>query len=172
MKKIVCELCDGTVFTKVDGMFVCSGCGTQYSIEEAKNMMKDVDEDDAPESETLVNSTKPKDTQKQQELDNLLLLATTAYDAGNKSEAEKFCNQALVLDATCYKAWFLKGKVVGWSSTISKNRFEEAAHSFAQAIDFAPEDEKEDIINQAQEEFKELGLAIMRVRKKKICPIS
>ena len=31
MKKIVCELCDGTEFVKEGGMFVCQGCGTKYT---------------------------------------------------------------------------------------------------------------------------------------------
>ena len=34
MKKIVCELCDGTEFVKEGGMFVCQGCGTKYTAED------------------------------------------------------------------------------------------------------------------------------------------
>lgn len=43
MKKIVCEMCEGTEFAKVDGMFVCQNCGTKYSPEEAKGMMVEVE---------------------------------------------------------------------------------------------------------------------------------
>ncbi len=39
MKAIVCEMCSGNDFAKVDGMFVCQNCGTKYSPEEAKKMM-------------------------------------------------------------------------------------------------------------------------------------
>lgn len=41
-----CELCGGTEFVKSDGMFVCQGCGTKYSPEEAQQLMKE----EAPES--------------------------------------------------------------------------------------------------------------------------
>ena len=44
MKKIVCELCEGTEFTKENGMFVCHGCGTRYSAEEARRMMREVEQ--------------------------------------------------------------------------------------------------------------------------------
>lgn len=44
MKKIVCEMCESTDFIKEDGLFVCQGCGCKYSMEEAKKMMKEVDE--------------------------------------------------------------------------------------------------------------------------------
>ncbi len=45
MKKIVCEMCDGIEFAKADGMFVCQGCGTKYSAEEAKKLMVEVEGD-------------------------------------------------------------------------------------------------------------------------------
>ena len=34
----VCELCGKTEFVKEDGMFVCQGCGTKYTPEEAKKL--------------------------------------------------------------------------------------------------------------------------------------
>ena len=162
MKKIVCELCEGTVFDKVDGRFVCKGCGTSYSVEEAKSMMQEV------EGETPVGTgapvSMPQGNPNQQQIDNILLLASSAYEADNKAEAENYCNQAIVLDATCYKAWLLKGRAVGWQSTVKDPRIEEASHSFCKAIDFAPEDEKDNVKEQAVEELKNLGLALIRVR--------
>ncbi len=168
MKKIVCELCEGNQFVKENGMFVCQGCGTSYSLEEAKGMMKEVD---GEETSTVTAPTSgapqpvPQVNPNQQQLDNILLLASSAYEADNKAEAENYCNQAIVIDAMCYKAWFLKGKAVGWQSTIANIRIEEAAHSFCKAIDFAPEDEKEEIKEQATEELKNLGLALISLRK-------
>ena len=163
MKKIVCELCEGTVFDKVDGRFVCKGCGTSYSAEEARGMMREVE---GEEPVATGASVMPQANPNQQQLDNILMLATSSYEADNNAEAENYCNQAIVLDAMCYKAWFLKGKAIGWQSTLGNNRMEEAAHSFCKAIDFAPEDEKEDLKNQASEELKKLGLACMNLRKK------
>ena len=43
MNKIVCDLCEGMQFDKVDGRFVCKGCGTSYSAEEARGMMVEVE---------------------------------------------------------------------------------------------------------------------------------
>lgn len=164
MKKIVCELCEGTQFDKVDGRFVCKGCGTSYSAEEARGMMREV-EGEEPVATGAPTVSMPQANPNQQQLDNILMLASSAYEADNKAEAENYCNQAIVLDAMCYKAWMLKGKAVGWSSTIANNRFEEAAHSFCKAIDFAPEDEKEDIKDQAVDELRRLGLALISTRQ-------
>ena len=35
----VCELCKSTNFVKEEGMFVCQGCGTKYTLEEAQKLM-------------------------------------------------------------------------------------------------------------------------------------
>lgn len=158
MKKIVCELCDGTEFKKENGMFVCQGCGTIYPAEEVKNMMREVEDDVPTSSGVFVGNPN------QQQIDNLLLLATNAYSANNNKEAENYCNRAIELDAMSYNAWFLKGKAIGWQSSLSHNRMEEAAYSFCQAIEFAPEDEKEDLKNQALGELKALGLAGISLR--------
>lgn len=166
MKRIVCELCEGTEFTKENGMFVCQGCGTKYSAEEARSLMRDV-EGDAPASTGIpvvgVSMVNPNQTQ----IDNMLLLATNAFEAGNLKEAESYCNQVIALDAMSYKAWFLKGKAAGWQSTLASLRITEAAHSFGQAIDFAPEEEKEDVKEQTMEELQKLGIACITLRKDK-----
>lgn len=164
MKKIVCELCESTDFVKDGGMFVCQGCGTKYTAEEAKGMMREV-EGAAPVSGGTPVSSAAMGNPNQQQLDNILVLASTAYEAQNYAEAENYCNKAIELDAMCYKAWNLKGKAVGWQSKIDNLRIEEAAHSFCKAIDFAPEEEKDDLKNQAVEELKRLGLALIDLRK-------
>ena len=164
MKKIVCDLCESTEFTKEGGFFICQGCGTKYSLEEAKAMMREV-EGSAPVSTGVPVTAVPMGNPNQQQIDNILVLATTAYEAQNYAEAENYCNQAVVLDAMCYKAWNLKGKAVGWQSKIDNLRIEEAAHSFCKAIDFAPEEEKEELKNQAVEELKKLGIALISLRK-------
>lgn len=166
MKRIVCELCEGTQFTKEGGFFVCHGCGTKYSLEEAKSMMREVEGEPEPFVGTPVVAA-PVGNPNQAQIDNILVLATTAYEAQNYAEAENYCNRAIELDAMCYKAWNLKGKAVGWQSKIDNLRIEEAAHSFCKAIDFAPEEEKEDVKNQAVEELKKLGLALIALRKQR-----
>ena len=163
MKKIVCELCGEKQFDKVDGRFVCKGCGTSYSAEEARGMMREV-EGEEPVATGAPTVSMPQVNSNQQQLDNILMLASSAYEASNMAEAENYCNQAIVLDAMCYKAWLLKGRAVGWQSTVDNPRIEEASHSFCKAIDFAPEEEKESVKDQAVEELKNLGLALIIVR--------
>ena len=164
MKKIVCELCEGTQFQKEDGFFVCQGCGTRYSLAEAKALMQEV-EGDAPAAPAAPAAGVPVGNPNQAQIDNMLILATNAKEAGNNQEAENYCNQIIALDATCYRAWFLKGQAAGWQSSIKNQRITEAAHAFAQAYDYAPEDEKENIKDRAVEELKNIGLAFISLRK-------
>lgn len=40
MKAIKCELCGGNDLVKQNGVYVCQYCGTQYTIEEARNLLR------------------------------------------------------------------------------------------------------------------------------------
>lgn len=51
MKRIACDLCDGVEFIKKDGVFICQGCGTKYSLAEARSIMQDIEEDTVPVAE-------------------------------------------------------------------------------------------------------------------------
>ena len=164
MKKIVCELCEGTEFTKDGGFFICRGCGTRYSPEEAKNMMHEVEGEN--ESIPVPAVSAPVFNPNQQQIDNLLILATTAFEAQNYQETESYCNRVIELDAMSYKAWLLKGRAIAWSSSLTNNRIQEATHSFCNAIDFAPDEEKDDVKAQTLEELKKLGEACISIRKK------
>ena len=42
MKSFVCDLCNGTKFTKFGGCFVCEQCGVQYSVDEMRKLMRDI----------------------------------------------------------------------------------------------------------------------------------
>lgn len=164
MRKIVCELCDGTEFKKENGMFVCLGCGTRYSAEEARGMMREMG-GDAPISSGGPAAVASTGNPNQAQIDNILVMATTAYEAKNYADAENYCDKAIELDATCYKAWYLKGEAVGWQSNIDNIRIESAADFFSKAIEFAPEEEKDDMEIQAVEELKKLGLALASLYK-------
>lgn len=145
MKKIVCELCDSTEFAKDGGMFVCQGCGTKYTPEEAKGMMKEVEGDANPTPVTSAPSVNPN----QQQIENLLVLASNAFESSNNQETEGYCNKVIEMDVTCYKAWLLKGQAIGWQSTYGSPRVEEGANAMRKAVDFAPEEEKENVARQA-----------------------
>lgn len=136
MKKIVCELCEGTEFAKEGGMFVCQGCGTKYTPDEAKAMMKEVEGGAAPAPAVNPNH---------QQIDNLLILATNAFESSNNEETEGYCNKIIELDVTCYRAWLLKGQAIGWQSTYGSPRVIEGANALRKAVDFAPEEKKENV---------------------------
>lgn len=146
MKKIVCELCESTEFAKEGGMFVCQGCGTKYTPDEAKAMMKEVEGGAAP---TPAVGGAPAVNPNQQQIDNLLVLATNAFESSNNQEAENYCNRIIELDVTCYKAWLLKGQAIGWQSQYGNTRVDEGANAMRKAVDFAPEEEKEAVAKQA-----------------------
>lgn len=58
MGQLVCELCGKSDFLKQDGVFVCQGCGTKYSPEEAKKMLG--------KTESVTQQTPPAETEKKQ----------------------------------------------------------------------------------------------------------
>ena len=43
MKAIVCEMCSSNQIRKEDGYYVCLNCGTQYSVEEARKLLVEID---------------------------------------------------------------------------------------------------------------------------------
>lgn len=146
MKKIFCELCDGTEFVKESGMFICQGCGTKYTAEEAKAMMREV-AGDAPSAVPAAGV--PMGNANQQQIDNLLVLASNAFESSNNTETESYCNKIIEMDVTCYKAWLLKGQAIGWESTYGSPRVDEGANALRKAVDFAPEEERESVAKQA-----------------------
>lgn len=162
MKKIVCELCEGTEFTKDGGMFVCNGCGTKYTAEEAKGMMKEVEGGAAPAPVGGAPAANPN----QQQIENLLVLATNAFELDNNEETENYCNRILELDVTCYKAWLLKGQAIGWQSQYGNTRVDEGANAMRKAVDYAPEEEKETVAKQAVKVLCRICTALASLAKK------
>lgn len=153
MKQLTCEMCGSTELMKQDGVFVCQTCGTKYSVEEAKKMMV--------EGTVEVKGTvKVDDSSK---IDNYYKMAESAYNAGNKQEAENYCNKIIEIDPENYKAWFLKGKAAGWQSTLANNRLQEAINCFVTAINNATDDDKENIKNQIIEETTNLNYAFLEL---------
>lgn len=96
MKVIVCELCEGQNFAKQDGKFVCQGCGTQYSPEEAKALMREV-EGEAPAAAPAAKSG---------DLEKYLLLARRAKDSNNNADAAKYYSLAEAEDPNSWEAMF------------------------------------------------------------------
>ena len=153
MKQLTCEMCGSTDLMKQDGVFVCQSCGMKYSVEEAKKMMIEGTVD-------VQGTVKVDDTAK---IDNYYTMAENAYDAGNKKEAENYCNKIIEIDPAHYQAWFLKGKAAGWQSTLRNIRIEESVNCFTKAIDNAVEDKIDEIKKNAAAEISALSTALMRL---------
>ena len=43
MKKMVCEICGAQSIKKEEGVFVCQECGTEYSLEDARKLLQEID---------------------------------------------------------------------------------------------------------------------------------
>lgn len=151
MKQLTCEMCGSTDLLKQDGVFVCQTCGTKYSVEEAKKMM----------IEGTVNVSGTVKVDNTDKIKNYLEMAKSAYDAGNKGEAESYCNRIIEIEPQNPEAWFMKGKAAGWQSTLTNIRIEESVQCFSKAIDYADDEEKEAIQKKAADEISELSLALI-----------
>lgn len=57
MKKMKCEVCGSLSIKKENGVFVCQECGTEYSTEEARKLLRDVDaiEEKQENNESMIN---------------------------------------------------------------------------------------------------------------------
>ncbi len=151
MKQLTCEMCGSTDIVKQEGIFVCQICGTKYSVEEAKKMMV----------EGIVEVTGTVKVDSTEKIKNYFEMAESAYKADNKSEAEAYCNRIIEIDPQNYKAWFIKGKVAGWQSSIANQRINESVQCFSKAIDYAPTDKKEDIKSEAAKEASNLFISLV-----------
>jgi len=152
MKQLTCEMCGSTDLLKQDGVFVCQTCGTKYSLEEAKKMMIEGTVDVSGSTVKVDNSAS---------INNFYTMAVSAYEAENKAEAENYCNKIIEIEPENYETWFLKGKAAGWQSTLAKLRIEESVQCFSKAVDYAPDDKKDDIKKQAAEEVSDLSVALI-----------
>ena len=153
MKQLTCEMCGSTDLLKQDGVFVCQTCGTKYSVEEAKKMM----------IEGTVNVSGTVKVDNTDKIKNYLEMANSAYEAGNKNEAESYCNRIIEIEPQNYEAWFMKGKAAGWQTKLSNIRIEESVQCFSKAIDYSPEDKLEEIKKTASEEISSLSLALIKL---------
>ncbi len=148
MKQLICEMCGSNNLIKHDGVFVCQDCRTKYSVEEAKKMM--------------IEGTVRIDNSHM--IVNYLEMARNAYQSSNNLEAESYANKVIELDPTNYKAWLIKGKAAGWQSTLINPRFAESVSAFSNAIAYAPEDEKNEITEDAKTEIRNLAMALISIR--------
>lgn len=53
MKKMKCEVCESFSFKKENGVFVCQECGTEYSLEDAKKLLTEIDDSASHKSDKV-----------------------------------------------------------------------------------------------------------------------
>ena len=104
MKKIVCEICGNTEFTKINGLFTCQGCGTSFGPEDIKSMIQEVEDDT---TSVVIRSASSNTDQ----IDRYLNLATEELYAGNIDSSKKYINRVLELDDKNHFAWFLNAQI-------------------------------------------------------------
>ena len=154
MKRLTCEMCGSTDLIKQEGVFVCQSCGCKYTVEEARKMMV--------EGTVEVQGTVKVDNSHL--INNYLDMAASARDAGNNAEAESYCNKIIEIDPQNYLAWKLKGEAAAWQSSLRNSRVDEGVAAFTKAINFAPEEKKEEVTEFAKEQILHLSQAMLNLR--------
>lgn len=150
MAALVCDLCGGKLIMGAGGIAVCDSCGMEHSADRVKEKVQEI------KGTVRVDNTHM--------IENYLEMANNAYNADNNVEAESYCNKIIEIDPTNYKAWFLKGKAAGWQSTLQNSRVSESVSAFAKALTNAPEEEKEELTEQAKEQIINLSKAMISLR--------
>ena len=150
MAALVCDLCGGKLVMGAGGIATCDSCGMEHSADRMKEKVQEVKGIVQTDSSHLVA--------------NYLGMAINALDAGNKKEAEAYCNKIIEVDPTNYRAWMIKGQAAAWQSTLEKSRISEGVNAFAKGIKYAPEEEKESVVEKAKEQIKKLCVAMVTLR--------
>lgn len=154
MKQLVCEMCGSTDLIKQDGVFVCQTCGTKYSVEEARKMMV----------EGTVEVTGTVKVDNSAAIKNYLDMARNAINAGNNKEADEYCNRIIEIDVDNWEAWLIKGRAVGWQSTLGNIRIPETISAFEKAIKHCPDGQEDMVITSCKEELENLQSALLSTR--------
>ena len=150
MAALVCDLCGGKLIMGSGGIATCESCGMEHSADRMKEKVQEI------KGTVRVDNTHM--------IENYLEMAQTAKDAGNNLEAESYCNKVIEIDPTNYKAWMLKGEAAAWQSSLQNSRVDEGVTAFVKGINNAPEEEKEELIEEAKEQIKNLSLAMISLR--------
>jgi uncharacterized Zn finger protein (UPF0148 family) len=98
MKALKCEMCGMNQLVKKDGMYVCEYCGTQYTVEEARKLMVEI------EGTVDVRGTVQLDNS--EKLSKLYQVARRAKEDNNSENAAKYYDMTLQEDPESWEAQF------------------------------------------------------------------
>lgn len=150
MAALVCDLCGGKLVMGAGGIAVCDSCGMEHSADRMKEKVQEIKGTVRVDNSHMV--------------ENYLEMAQSANDAGNNAEAESYCNKIIEIEPTNYKAWMLKGKAAAWQSSLQNSRVDEGVAAFIKAINNAPDDVKDDLVEEAKDQIKNLSVAMISLR--------
>lgn len=150
MAALVCDLCGGKLTMGVGGIATCDSCGMEHSPDRMQEKVQEIKGIVQTDSSHLVT--------------NYLDMAINAIGAGNNGEAESYCNKIIEVDPTNYKAWMIKGEAAAWQSSLANPRINEGINAFAKGVNYAPEDEKNNVVEQAKEQIKNLCVAMIKLQ--------
>ncbi len=153
MAALVCDLCGGKLIMGSGGIATCDSCGMEHSANRMKEKVQEI------KGTVRVDNTHM--------IDNYLEMAQTAQDAGNNAEAESYCNKIIEIDPTNYRAWMLKGEAAAWQSTLQNSRVDEGVTAFIKGINNAPEEERDELVEIAKEQIKNLLVAMISLREER-----
>lgn len=150
MAALVCDLCGGKLIMGTGGIATCESCGMEHSADRMKEKVQEIKGTVRVDNSHMIS--------------NYLEMAQNAKDAGNNSEAESYCNKIIEIEPTNYKAWMLKGEAAAWQSTLQNSRVDEGVAAFIKGINNAPEKEKDEQVELAKEQIKNLSIAMISLR--------
>ena len=150
MAALVCDVCGGKLIMGTGGTAVCDSCGIEYSTDRMKEKIQEIKGVVRVDNSHMV--------------ENYLKMAKSAIDAGNNPEAESYCNKIIEIEPTNYKAWLMKGEAAAWQSSLQNSRIDEGVSSFIKAINNAPDEEKDDVVEEAKDQIVNLSVAMISLR--------
>lgn len=140
MAALVCDICGGKLIMGAGGIAVCDSCGMVHSADRMKEKVQEIKGTVRVDNSHMIA--------------NYLEMAQSAKDAGNNAEAESYCNKIIEIEPTNYKAWMLKGEAVAWQSSLQNSRVDEGVAAFIKAINNAPDDVKDELVEEAKGQIK------------------
>lgn len=150
MAALVCDICGGKLIMGAGGIAVCDSCGMMHSADRMKEKVQEIKGTVRVDNSHMIA--------------NYLEMAQSAKDAGNNAEAESYCNKIIEIEPTNYKAWMLKGEAVAWQSSLQNSRVDEGVAAFIKAINNAPDDVKDELVEEAKGQIKKLSAAMISLR--------
>ena len=169
MKTIVCEMCGNNNLVKQDGVFVCQYCGTQYSVEEAKKMMVEIEGNvDVSGSTVKVDNSA--------NVEKYLQNARRAKSKEDWEETEKYYNLVEQNDPNNIEAIFYSAYGKAKGSLTSDDIFKRQAvfkvlNNSVSIIDdnyvIGKEEEQKDIIIQITDDIMNMSLSSYVYTQKK-----